>query len=187
LANVVKLYKQHLHQLGIIIDDIGNKLKKLKVQVGFHFSIDRAVAQFISDTNKFWAVVAIFERVINSAFDKHIKDTAAANKFHYFIHQTSNLYKLETSFIHCPEEQTFILIIYVPFVETENLLPLYKFISILIYFNFSSNVSVIPDFGKSDFIITANTEAFQTLSTSDLPNCNCLGQTFSVRVAPSSK
>jgi hypothetical protein len=45
-------------------------------------------------------------------------------------------------------------------------------------FNFSSNVSVIPDVGKSDLITFGNTEAFQTLSTSDLANCKRLGQTF---------
>ncbi len=86
-------------------------------------------------------MVAIFERVIHLAFDQklapgalrvdvleriinHIKDTAATNKFHNFIHQNSDLYKLEASFIHCPEEQTVIFILHVPFVEAENLLPL---------------------------------------------------------------
>ncbi len=69
-----------------------------------------------------------------------------------------------------------ILILHVLFVEAENLLPLYKFISLPIYF--SSNVSVIPDVGKTDLIAICNTEAFQTLSTSDLANCKCLGQTF---------
>jgi hypothetical protein len=63
-------------------------------------------------------------------------------------------------------------------LKWENLLPLYEFISLQIYFNFSSNVSVIPDVGKSDLIAICNTEAFQTLSTSDLANCKCLGQTF---------
>ncbi len=53
-----------------------------------------------------------------------IKDTAAKSKFHNFIHQPSDLYKLETSFIHHPEEHTVILILHVPYVETENLLPL---------------------------------------------------------------
>ncbi len=140
-------------------------------------------------------MVAIFERVIHLAFDQklatgalsvdipetilhHIKDTAANNKFHNFIHQPSDLYKLETSFIHQPEEQTVILILHVPFVEAENLLPLYEFISLPIYFNFSSNVSIIWDVGKSDLIAIGNTEAFQTLSTSDLANCKRLGQTF---------
>jgi hypothetical protein len=188
LADIVQIHEQHLHQLDQMIDDIGNEIAKLKVQAGFHFSVDRAIAQVISDSSKLRAVVAIFERVINSAFDQklapgalsvdvldtivhHIKDTAAKNKFHSFIHQPSDLYKLETSFIHCPEESTVILILHVPYVETENLLPLYEFISLPIYFNFSSNVSVVPDVGKQDLIAIGNTEAFQTLSSSDLANC----------------
>jgi hypothetical protein len=48
----------------------------------------------------------------------------------------------------------------------------------LLFFNFSPNVSVIEDVGKSDLIAIGNTEAFQTLSSSHLANCKCLGQTF---------
>jgi hypothetical protein len=71
-----------------------------------------------------------------------------------------------------------ILLLHVPFVETENLLPLFEFISLPIYFNFSSNVSIIPDIGKTDLIAIGNTEASQTLSISDLANCKRLGSTF---------
>jgi hypothetical protein len=137
----------------------------------------------------------MFERVINSAFDQklapgalsidildtiinHIKDKAARNKFHNFVHQPSDLYKLDTSFIHRAEEHTVILILHVPFVETKNLLSLYEFISLPIYFNYSSNISVIPDISKSDLIIIGNTKVFQTLSSSDLTNCKWLGHTF---------
>ncbi len=165
------------------------------MQSGLHFSIDKAIAQVISDTNKLRAVVAIFERVINTAFDQklapgalsvdildsilyHITDTAVKNKFHNFVHQPSDLYKLEVSFIHRPEEQTVILILHVLFVETENLLPLFKFISLPIYFNFSPNISVIPDVGKADLNAIGNTKAFQTLSTLDLANCKRLGSMF---------
>jgi hypothetical protein len=195
LMDIVKIHEQHLPQLDRMIDTIGQELKALKVQSGLHFSIDKAIAQVISDTNKLRAVVAIFERVINTAFDQklapgalsvdildsilyHIQDTAAKNKYHNFIHQPSDLYKLEVSFIHRPEDQTVILILHVPFVETENLLPLFEFISLPIYFNFTDNVSVIPDVGKADLIAIGNTEAFQTFSTSDLANCKRLGNTF---------
>ena len=108
----------------------------------------------------------------------HIKDTAANNKFHNFIHQPTNLYKLETSFIHRPEEQTIILILHVLFVEAENLLPLYEFISLTIYFNFSSNVSIILNVRKSDLIASVTPKSSKTLSTSNLANCKRLGQTF---------
>jgi hypothetical protein len=94
LADIVRLHEQHLHKLNEMIEDIGNKIRKLKVQAGFHFNIDRAIAQVISNTNKLQAVIAILERVINLAFDQklapgalsidvletivhHIKDTAA--------------------------------------------------------------------------------------------------------------
>jgi hypothetical protein len=44
-----------------MIKDIGKEIQALKVQSGLNFSIDRAIAQVISDTNKLRAVVAIFE------------------------------------------------------------------------------------------------------------------------------
>jgi hypothetical protein len=178
-----------------MMNDIGNKLKALKVQTGFLFSIDRVISQVISDSNKLQAVVATLEQVINSAFDQNlapdtlsndiletivnqIKDTVADNKFHNFIHQPLDFYKLDTSIIHWPEEHMVILILYLQFVKTENLLPLYEFISLPIYFNFSSNVSVIMDIGIWDLITIGNTKAFQMLSTSDLANCKHLSQTF---------
>ena len=51
-----------------------------------------------------------------------------------------------------------ILILHVPFVESEHLLPLYKLISQPIYFNFSSNV--ILHVSKPDLIAIRNIKAF---------------------------
>jgi hypothetical protein len=65
LADIVKLHEQHLHQLDVMIEVIGNEIQKIKVQSGFHFSINRLIAQVISDTNKLQAGIAIFERVIH--------------------------------------------------------------------------------------------------------------------------
>jgi len=110
LDDIVKLHKQHLHQLDKMISDIGKEIQALKVQSALQFSIDRAITQDIFDTNKLRAVFAIFERVIQSAFDQNlapdglsidvleriinnIKDMAATNTFHNFIHQPSDLYK----------------------------------------------------------------------------------------------
>jgi hypothetical protein len=165
-----------------MIDEIGKELQVIKLQTTFLFTVDRVIAQIISDSNKLHAVVAIFEHVMNSAFDQklapgalcvdvlnttvnHIKDMAAKNKFHNSVHQPSDLYKLDTSFIHRPEEHMIILILHIPFVETENLLPQNEFISLPIYFNLLANVSVILDIGTSDLIAIGNTQAFQTLSS----------------------
>jgi hypothetical protein len=61
LTDIAKIHEQHLHQLYRMIDTIGQELKALKVQSGLHFSIDKAIAQVILDTNKLQAVVEIFE------------------------------------------------------------------------------------------------------------------------------
>jgi hypothetical protein len=108
----------------------------------------------------------------------HIEDVANTNGFHNFIHQPGNLYKQEASFIHWQEEQTMVIIHHVPLVEATNLLPLYKFIPLPIYFNFSTNIWIVPDVGQVDLIAIGHTQAFQTLSSSDLANCKCLGSTF---------
>jgi hypothetical protein len=72
LADIVKLHEQHLHQMDRMIDNIGREIQALKVQSGLHFSIDKAIAQVISDMNKLRAVVAIFERVSHLAFDQKL-------------------------------------------------------------------------------------------------------------------
>jgi len=55
---------------------------------------------------------------------------------------------------------------------------LYEFVSLPIHFNFSANISVVPDVGWADLIAVGYTETFQTLSSSDLAGCRRLGQTF---------
>ena len=52
MADILQIHEQHLHQLDRMIEDIGNEIAKLKIQTGYYFSIDRAIAQVISDNNK---------------------------------------------------------------------------------------------------------------------------------------
>jgi hypothetical protein len=52
LTDIAKIHEQHIHQLDRMIDTNGQELKPLKVQSGLHFSINKAIAQVISDTNK---------------------------------------------------------------------------------------------------------------------------------------
>jgi len=85
------------------------------------------------------------------------------------------LHKLEAYFIHPLEEQTVVIILQ---VETVNLLWLYEFIPLPIHFNFTANISVVLDISQADLIAIGHTQAFQTLSSSNLANCRHLGSTF---------
>jgi hypothetical protein len=80
------------------------------------------------------------------------------------------------------EEQTVIIILHVPFVKMENLLPLYEFVCLPIHFNFSTNISIIPEVSQADLIAVSHTKAFQTLCLLTSPVANIWVQHFSVRV-----
>jgi len=144
LTDIANLHEQHLHQLHGLIDGIGKELQVVKLQQTFQVRVDRIVAQISSDDSKLRAVIATFERIIITAFNKklapgalstdvlnqiiyHINDIASRNNYNKFVHEPANLYNLEVSFIHRPEEHTIILLLNVPFVEADHLLTLYEF------------------------------------------------------------
>ena len=195
LTDISKLHEQHLHQLHGKIDNIGKELQVIKLQNEFQLMVERIVAQISSEDAKLRAVIATFERIIITAFDKklapgalstdvlnqisfHINDIASKNKYHKFVHEPADLYDLQVSFIHRPEEHTIILILHVPFVEADHLLTLYKFVLLPIHFNFSANISIVPEVDRADLIAIGDTNSFQTLPSSDLANCKRQGHTF---------
>jgi len=195
LTDISKVHEQHLHQLQGQMRDIGNEIQVVKLVQTWQIRIERIVAQISSDDAKLRAVIATFERIIITAFNKklapgalsvdvlnqiitHINDIAGRNNYHKFVHEPADLYNLDVSFIHRPEEQTIILILHVPFVEADHLLTLYEFVSLPIHFNFSANISVVLEVGRADLITIGDTNSFQTLSSSDLAACKRLGQTF---------
>jgi hypothetical protein len=195
LTDISKLHEHHMHKLDNMVDDIGKELQVVQFQNLFSLKVERVLAQINTDEHKLRAVIATFERIINSAYDQklapgalssdvlqqimfHIDSIANKNRIEKFVHEPADLYKLEVSFIHRPEQQTIILILHVPFVDAQQLLPLYEFVSLPIHFNFSANISVVPDVGQADLIAIGDTETFQTLSLSDLAGCRRLGQTF---------
>jgi hypothetical protein len=195
LTDITKLHEHHMHKLDNMVDNIGKELQVVQFENEFRVKIERILAQVNTDEHKLWAVVATFEQIIITAYNQklapgalssdvlhqiiyHIDEIANKNHFQKFVQEPADLYKLEVSFTHRPEEQTIILILHVPFVETEQLLPLYEFVSLPIHFNFSANISVVPDVCRANLIAIGKTETFQTLSLSDLAGCRRLGQTF---------
>jgi len=104
----------------------------------------------MSAEHKLRAVITTFERIIITAFNQklapgalstdvlnqivyHINNIAAKNAYNMFVHEPTDLYNLEVSFIHRPEEHTIILILHVPFVVAAHLLTLSEFVSLPIW------------------------------------------------------
>jgi hypothetical protein len=75
---------------------------------------------------------------------------------------------VETSYIYKPDEKTFILVLHVPLITPHNLMPLYEFILLPVHFNFSRNVSVMPEVGTTNMIAVGHSQSYQLLSSMDL-------------------
>ncbi len=63
-------------------------------------------------------------------------------------------------------------------VANKNLLNLYKFLPLPIYFNFASNISITPDVGPTNLLAIGHSQSFQTISSADLHTCFHLGDTI---------
>jgi hypothetical protein len=110
---------------------------------------------------------------------EYIDKVVAKSELLSFVHQPSDLFLEETSFIYKPEEKIFILVLHIPLVAPHNLMPLLEFIPLPMVFNFYSNVLVTSEVGPNNMIAVGHSNAYQIISSSsDLHSCNKMGETY---------
>jgi len=134
--------------------------------------------------NKFASEAIICKRLVHTAYDhrlvpsalhhevitpiiNHTNSITAGSELVSFVNELPDLFLVKTSYIYKPEENVFILILHIPLVPWHNLMQLFYFIPLPVHFNFTSDV-VTPDVGKNSLIVVGHSEAYQTLSSSDL-------------------
>jgi hypothetical protein len=125
--------KKHFKAVDQKLDDVANKINKV------HFA---KMTDFMEQ--KFGMAVAISEHLIHTAYSNRLSPGA----FHHealveivkYVHQRSDIFLVETSYIYKPDEKTSVLMLHVPLVTLHNLMPLYEFILLPVHFNFSGNV-----------------------------------------------
>jgi len=188
----------HLHE---------NHLKNLDAKVSFHDQLFRDMihhnpATFVSTfsavqrelENKVQMATSLIahaqaHRLAPGVFNKEALDSvvqytkklAKEQQLENFIHHTSDLYQLETSYLYNPENKTFSIILHIPLVQKENLLKMYKFVPLPLNTQLTSNHSLMPDVGNRDIIAVRGTEAYKVLSHSDLHKCLKMGNTHFCR------
>ncbi len=109
---------------------------------------------------------------------KSVNEIAQKSDLLSFIHQLSDIFLVETSYIYKPDEKTFVSVLHVPLVTPHNLMLLFEFIPLPIHFNFSGNVSVTPEVGSTNMIAVGHSQSYQLISSSNLQNCNKMGDTY---------
>jgi hypothetical protein len=190
LVDITTLHEQHFKAVDQKLDDVSSKLTMILRINKVHFT---KMTDFMEQ--KFGTAVAISERLIRTAYSnrlspgalqldalveivRYINEVPANSDMLSFIHKPSDLFLVETSYIYKPDEKTLVLILHVPLVTLHNLMPLFEFIPLPVYFNFSSNVTVTPEVGPNNMIAVGHSESYQLLSSSDLQECNKLGDTY---------
>jgi len=93
-----------------------------------------------------------------------------------FIHHPPDLFQIKVSHLYNAAQKQFTLILHI--VTNTNLLELYQFLPLPIYFNFSANISITPDIGSTNLLAIGQSKSFQTISSAELHSCLHLGYTF---------
>jgi hypothetical protein len=136
LVDISNFYKQHFKAVDQKLDDVSDKLSTMLCINKVHFA---KMTNFMEQ--KFGTAVAISEWLIHTAYNnrlspgalhhkvlleiiKYVNEIADKSEMLSFIHEPSDIFLVETSYIYKPEDNTFVLILHVPLVSPHNLMPL---------------------------------------------------------------
>jgi len=190
LVDITSLHENHFKAADRKLDDVSEKLALMLRINKVHFT---KITDFMEQ--KLGTAVTISESLIHTAYNnrlspgalhhevlleivKYANEIAQNNELLSFVHQPSDLFLVETSYIYKPDEKTFFLVLHVPLVAPHNLMPLFEFIPLPVHFNFSGNVSVTPEVGTNNMITVGHSQSYQLISSSYLQTCNKMGETY---------
>lgn len=118
------------------------------------------------------------EQLVN-LYDKVMK-TGKKKGFDVQATQPMDLFKMDTSY-YVTQNNTLVLIVHVPIVKKDHLLPLYQFIPFPISQSFGYNTAMTPFLGDRDLIAAKWVKKevrYKVLSHTDLLLCNKIGMTY---------
>jgi hypothetical protein len=106
---------------------------------------------------------------------QHLQDQAESQNLELMINQPSDLFQIDTSYLH--GNKTVSLILHVPMVSEENKLKLSQFIPFPLSQSLGANTTVTPKVDK-DLIAIGKHHQYKILGQTDLAACTKLGKKF---------
>jgi hypothetical protein len=190
ILDVVHLHEKHLHYLEEKLDQTNKLLADLlEFNIWFSSSVTDAIEK------KFQLVIHHHENMVKSAqhhrlapgavphdvldgIIDHVIQVAKKKNLVPFVKFASDLFLIEVSHLYTPAENEFTLILHIPMVSNANLLNLYEFLPLPIHFNFTTNISIMPDVRSTNLLAIGHSQSFQTISSADLHAFLHLGDNF---------
>ena len=124
--------------------------------------------------NKRLSVDLLTPKTLKQVFD-HLQSQAEQSKLELLISKPSDLFQIETSYLHT--NKTLTLILHVPMVAEENKLNLLQFIPFPLSQSLGANTTVTPKVDQ-DLIAVGKDHQYKLLGHTDLASCTKLGLNF---------
>jgi len=124
--------------------------------------------------NKRLSVDLLTPKTLKQVFE-HLQSQAEQSKLELLITKPSDLFQIETSYLHT--NKTLTLILHVPMVAEENKLNLLQFIPFPLSQSLGANTTVTPKVDQ-DLIAVGKNHQYKLLGHTDLAGCTKLGLNF---------
>jgi hypothetical protein len=121
--------------------------------------------------NKRLSVDLLTPNTLKQVF-KHQLDQAESQNLELLISQPSDLFQIDTSYLH--GNKTVTLILHVPMVSEENKISLLQFIPFTLSQSLGANTTITPKVDK-DLIAVGKHHQYKILGQTDLAACTKLG------------
>ena len=187
VIDIVKLNIKHMENLQITTNKLSNivsaMLQNNPAQLNSeieqtldnaHEAVTRITNMVQQAQNRRLSVDLLTPDTLKQLF-QHLQDQADKQGLELLISKPSDLFQIETSYLH--ENKTVTLILHVPMVAEENKLNLLQFIPFPLSQSLGANTTVTPKVEK-DLIAVGRHHQYKILGQTDLAACTKHGQNF---------
>jgi hypothetical protein len=158
------------------LDDVSGKLATILCINKVHFAKMTDLMEQMAYNNRLTPGALHHEVLLEIV--RYINKITNNSEMLSFVHEPSEIFLVETSYIYRLDENTFVLVLHIPLVSPQNLMPLYEFISLPIHINFTGNVSVTPEVRITNTIAVGHSKSYQVISSTDPHSCIQMGETY---------
>ena len=187
IIDITRLTDEHLKNLDISVDKISNIVTAMlqhnpaqlnseinRILENGHEAATRITNMVQQAQNKRLSVDLLTPDTLKQVF-RHLQEQAESQNLELMINQPSDLFQIDTSYLH--GNKTVTLILHVPMVSEENKLNLLQFIPFPLSQSLGANTTVTPKVDK-DLIAVGKHHQYKILGQTDLAACTKLGQNF---------
>ena len=187
VIDIVKLNIKHMENLQITTNKLSNIISamlqnnpaQLNSEIeqtldNAHDAVTRITNMVQQAQNRRLSVDLLTPETLKQLY-QHLENQAEQQKLELLISKPSDLFQIETSYLH--SNKTVTLILHVPMVAEDNKLNLLQFIPFPLSQSLGANTTVTPKVEK-DLIAVGRNHQYKILGQTDLAACTKLGQNF---------